>query len=42
MKPMSTLTETVSLKRWHLFTLILLAGYATGAIIAKLMNALGI
>jgi hypothetical protein len=41
MKPMNTLTETVCLKRWHLFTLIAITGYATGAIIAKAANALG-
>lgn len=38
---MSSLTETVSLKRWHLFALIAMTGYATGAIIAKVTTALG-
>lgn len=38
---MNALTQTVSLKRWQLFALVALTGYAIGAIIAKLTTALG-
>ena len=34
--------QSVVVKQWVLFAMILLSGYAIGAIIAKLMNALGI
>ena len=38
---MKFLEQSVAVKQWMLFTMLLLSGYATGAIIAKLMNALG-
>ena len=39
---MNFLTKSVCVKQWLLFVMILMSGYATGAIIAKLANALGI
>jgi len=39
---MNFLTKSVGVKQWLLFVMILLSGYATGAIVAKLANALGI
>lgn len=38
---MKFLEQNVAVKQWMLFAMLLLSGYATGAIIAKLMNALG-
>jgi len=38
---MNFLTKSVCVKQWLLFVMILMSGYAAGAIIAKLMNALG-
>ncbi len=34
--------KSVCVKQWLFFAMILLSGYATGAIVAKLANALGI
>lgn len=39
---MDFLTKSVWVKQWLLFVMILLSGYAAGAIVAKLANALGI
>jgi hypothetical protein len=39
---MPFLSEPVRVKQWMLFVMILLSGYAVGAIVAKLMNALGL
>jgi hypothetical protein len=39
---MNSLTETISLKRWHAFILLAMSGYAVGSIIAKVTNALGL
>ena len=39
---MDFLTKSVWVKQWLLFVMILLSGYAVGAIVAKLVNALGI
>jgi|JI7StandDraft_1071085.scaffolds.fasta_scaffold1251876_2 hypothetical protein len=39
---MDFLTKSVWVKQWLLFVMILLSGYAVGAIVAKLANALGI
>ncbi len=39
---MQFLTKSVGVKQWLLFVMILLSGYATGAIAAKLADALGI
>ena len=39
---MKSLTESVCVKRWQLFGLIALAGFATGNILAKITGALGI
>jgi|LauGreDrversion4_2_1035121.scaffolds.fasta_scaffold871593_2 hypothetical protein len=39
---MKFLEQSVVVKQWALFAMLLLSGYAAGAIIAKLMNALGI
>ncbi len=38
---MNFLQQNVTVKQWMLFAMVLLSGYATGAIIARLMNALG-
>jgi hypothetical protein len=38
---MNTLTETICIKRWQAFVLLGAAGYAVGAIVAKLTTALG-
>jgi hypothetical protein len=38
---MDHLTKSVCVKQWPLFVMILMSGYASGAIIAKLANALG-
>lgn len=38
---MKILEQSVAVKQWMLFVMLLLSGYATGAIIATLMNALG-
>lgn len=39
---MSFLNKSVSVKQWYLFAMLLLSGYATGAMLAKLTNALGL
>ncbi len=39
---MKFLEQNVVVKQWILFAMLLLSGFATGAIIAKLMKALGI
>lgn len=39
---MHFLAKSVCVKQWLLFVMILMCGYATGAIIARLANALGI
>ena len=39
---MKFLEHSVFVKQSVLFVLLLLSGYATGSIIAKIMNALGI
>jgi hypothetical protein len=39
---MNSLTETISLKRWHAFVLLAMTGYAVGSIIAKVVTALGL
>jgi hypothetical protein len=39
---MSILTKSVCVKQWHLFAMLLLSGYAAGAMLAKLTNALGL
>lgn len=39
---MKSLTETITLKRWHAFVLLAMSGYAVGGILAKLATALGI
>lgn len=39
---MKFLEQNVVVKQSVLFAMLLLSGYATGAIIAKLMNTLGI
>jgi hypothetical protein len=38
---MEFLNKSVAVKQWLLFVMILMSGYATGAIAAKLANALG-
>lgn len=39
---MNSLTETISLKRWHGLVLLGMTGYAVGNIIAKVVTALGL
>jgi hypothetical protein len=39
---MNSLTETISLKRWHAFVMLAMSGYAVGSIIAKVTTALGL
>lgn len=39
---MQFLTKSVGVKQWLLFVMILMSGYATGSIAAKLANALGV
>jgi hypothetical protein len=39
---MNSLTETISLERWHVFVLLAMSGYAVGSIIAKVTTALGV
>lgn len=39
---MKSLTESVCEKRWQLYALIALAGFATGNVLAKITGALGI
>jgi hypothetical protein len=39
---MNSLTETISVKRWHAFVLLAMSGYAVGSIIAKAATALGL
>lgn len=38
---MEKLTDTIGLKRWHLYLLVAMTGFATGTIMAKLAAALG-
>lgn len=38
---MEFLGKSVCVKQWLLFVIVLLSGYATGAIVAKLSNAMG-
>jgi hypothetical protein len=38
---MEFLNKSVCVKQWLLFVMLLMSGYATGAIIAKLTTALG-
>lgn len=38
---MNTLTETISLKRWHALALLAMSGYAIGSILAKVATTLG-
>lgn len=39
---MQFLTESVAVKQWPLIMMILMSGYATGSIVAKLATALGL
>jgi hypothetical protein len=39
---MSTLDKTVCIKRWHLFVMLAMTGFATGNILAKITTALGL
>jgi len=34
------LTKSVCVKQWQVFAMLLMSGFATGSIIAKLVNAL--
>jgi len=38
---MTSLTETICMKRWHAYGLIALSGFAIGNILAKTLAALG-
>lgn len=38
---MEFLNKSVCVKQWLLFVMLMMSGYATGAIIAKLTTALG-
>jgi hypothetical protein len=39
---MEFLTKSVCLKQWQVFAMLLLSGYATGAMLANIANALGL
>ncbi len=39
---MNALTQSISLKRWQLFVLLAMTGFAAGNILAKLTTALGL
>jgi len=39
---MNSLFEAVCVKRWHLFVMLGMSGFAIGNILAKTANALGI
>jgi hypothetical protein len=39
---MHKLNQMVRVKQWHLFAMLLMSGYAAGAIAAKLTTALGL
>lgn len=39
---MNSVTETISLKRWHALALLAMSGYAVGSIICKVTFALGL
>ena len=39
---MNSVTETISLKRWHALVLLALSGYSVGSIVAKVSTALGL
>jgi len=39
---MDFLNKSVCVKQWQLFAMLLLCGYATGALLANIANALGL
>lgn len=39
---MNSLAETVCLKRWQLFVLIAMTGFAVGSLLAKASTAMGV
>ncbi len=39
---MNLLNETIGVKRWQVFAMLLLSGFAAGSILAKVVNAFGL
>jgi hypothetical protein len=39
---MEFLNQTVCVKQWHVFVMLLLSGFATGSMIAKIATAIGL
>ena len=39
---MDFLNKSVCVKQWQVFAMLLLSGYATGAMLANIANALGL